>query len=191
MLGEISFVIIREIIKRIVEYKSIDNLINLNKRFKNLIINDKVCQKQYLYIRYPELKINCDNLKEKINVLNSKRYSYFFESGINEKQRTAVFARPSDGVFIIYHKSFFNPFIINKLEIGYIIKKILNKKLENMENVLIKENFFLFKHEISKKILLTIFSLGCETGISKECNNSLFNILNKRFENFLSEILKN
>ena len=153
MLGEISFVIIREIIKRIIEYQLIDNLILINYRFKSLIINDQVCQEHYLLIRYPKLKINCDNLKEKINILNSKRYSRFFESGIKDR-KYIIFARPSDNAFIIYFRYMHIPFAINRLEIRHIIRKIFDEKLlEDIENILIQENFFLSENRISKKIL--------------------------------------
>ena len=188
MLGDLSFVIIREIIKRIDDYRSIDNLINLNYRFKNLIINDNICQEYYLKIRYYKLKIKSDNIKEIINVLNSKRYSRFFQSEINENQQNAIFARPSDDAFIIYYQYNYAPFIINTLEIRHIIRKIFDEKLENMEEILNRENFFLLEYRISKKfiekIIPTRYSLWVRTLHDDKIK---FNVLYKRYNNFLSE----
>lgn len=46
------------------------------------------------------------------------------------------------------------PFAINRLEIRHIIRKIFDEKLlEDIENILIQENFFLSENRISKKIL--------------------------------------
>ena len=87
MLGDLPFVIIKEIIKRINDYNSINNLINLNKRFKSLIINDNICQECYLKIRYPKLDVNSHDLKELINALNSRFYCSKFDSEFEKEHQ--------------------------------------------------------------------------------------------------------
>ena len=108
MLGDISFVILREIIKRIIEYESIDNLKLTNKRLNNFILNDLHCQEYYFSLRYPKIQINLDsyNLKELIKLLNSKKYSKFIETKIPLDYQDAVFVNPKNDSFIIISKDY-------------------------------------------------------------------------------------
>ena len=193
MLGELPFVIIREIIKRIIEYESIDNLIKLNKRFKNLIINDNVCQECYLKIRYPKLDTNSDNNpKELIIALNFRSYSSEFESGLKKEQNFAVFANPENDNFIIYynHRNF-GKFTISKFNLCDIIGNLRRENLRNIEIILNKERFFLLEFELSLKIINEIFH-------PKEPRLHLFdnhymdgfpdNFINKNFSDILKMI---
>ena len=104
MLGDISFVILREIIKRIIECESIDNLRFLNKRLNNFILNDLPCQERYFLLRYPKILLNLDsyNLGTLIKLLNSKKYSKFIETKIPLDKKETLFVNPQDDSFIVF-----------------------------------------------------------------------------------------
>ena len=160
MLGEISFVILREIIKRIIEFESIDNLIKLNKKFKKLIINDRVCQERYLFIKY-NLIIEKDHL-ELIKNLNSKSYSRYIGKGSVINNDFNIFVRPKDDSFIIEYESYDDgsPRIFNFCADSMIsiIKNILDKKIENYEEILISKGFYYLNANIKKYFFSVIWN---------------------------------
>ena len=152
MLDELPFVIIREIIKRIIEYESIDNLMKLNKRFKNLIINDKVCQEHYLFIKY-NLIIEKDHLKL-IRLLNSKSYSKYIRKESPKNDNFATFVRPKDDKFIIVYKhpqtdgSVKRTFKFSQNTVIPTLLKIIDEKIEDFEDILMSNEFFYLKIDI-------------------------------------------
>ena len=163
MLGEISFVIIREIIKRIVECESIDNLIKINKKFRNLIINDRVCQEHYLKIKY-NLIMDKNDL-EAIRFLNSKSYSKYIGKGFVINNHFNIFVRPKDDKFVITHNRIYNRGITNRSlirvfkfsdeSIFRIILFSINKNVENFEHIL-KSNGFFYLHIDNKKEFMNL-----------------------------------
>lgn len=76
-MNSLPFSILRELIVRFTDYKLIIKIKILNKRFYNFITNDNICQKRYLKLKYNlEPDKNMD-LKEFINILDSKFLSAF------------------------------------------------------------------------------------------------------------------
>ena len=198
MLGDLLFVIIKEIIKRINDYRSIDNLIKLNKRFKLLIINDNICQEHYLKIRYPKLDTNSNNnnLKGLINALNFRSYSYKFDSKIkreHQEQKFVLFANPKNDNFIIYFRDWFTgfEFTVSDLNLCCIVDNLRKENLKNIEIILNKEKFFLLEFELSRKIINKIF-YNTEPRVplfdNYFINERLDNFINKKFSDILKMI---
>ena len=154
MLDKLSLVIIKEIIKRIIEYESIDNLIKLNKRFTNFIINDRICKERYLFIKY-NLIVEKDHLKL-IRLLNSKSYSKYVRKGSSTNDNFATFVRPKDDKFIIARdhnfaiKNFKKIFKFSERSMIPTILKILDEKIEDVEYVLTLNDFFYLNVDIKE-----------------------------------------
>lgn len=100
MLGNISLVILREIINKIDDYQSIINLKLINKRIFKLINNDIVIQRYYLKLKY-NLIINDEDLFSYIKLLDSKVYSKLIERRTFNKNRPFLLVNPKDDTFIL------------------------------------------------------------------------------------------
>ena len=198
MLGDLSFIILREIIKRIVDHESIDNLTKLNKKFKNLITNDRVCQERYVSVRYPNLKIilNTKNLKI---FLKPKFYLELLESEIKENQNSALFIRPSDDSFIIYINFEYNDinitdFMTNDETIVNIAQEVKCESLQNIKNILFEKDFFLLNLNVTAYIINCLFANPDSQGIiftKYFCENGkAIHLINKNFNQILSIIAK-
>ena len=179
MLGDLSFVIIREIIKRTANYKSIDNLILINKRFKSFIINDRVCQEHYLKIKY-NLIIEKNHL-ELIKLLNSKSYSRYIGKGSVINKYFNIFVRPKDDNFIVeykfYDKGSYRSFVFSENSMVPIISDILDKKIKNYEELLLSKGFYYLNADIRQRF----FTLTC---------NYEFFLFNSRWYTWYNEIDK-
>ena len=190
MLSDLPFIIIREIIKRIIEYESIDNLINLNKKLKFLIINDRVCQEHYLLLKY-NLIIDKEHLKL-IKLLNLKNYSKYIGKGFSSNNDFNIFVRPKDDKFIIIRKyPTFDRYVrrIFKFSETSMIPKILrifDEKIEDFENILITEGFFYLNLGINKFYFETIWFPNC-IRISEEFDIQLY--FSENFDPIILQII--
>ena len=158
MLGDLSFVILREIIKRIDEYESIDNLKFLNKRLNNFILNDLPCQERYFSLRYPKIKINLDsyNLGTLINLLNSKKYSKFIETKIPTDEEELVFVNPQNDSFIVFNRYYTasscnRNFHFTNFKMAKNLIKIVDNYIDDFEDILLSKKYFRLELKIPMK----------------------------------------
>ena len=154
MLGELSFVIIREIIKRIIEYESIDNLRFLNKKLNSLITNDRICQKYYFSLRYPKIKWLSDSkdLGYLMKLLNFKKYSKYLELKFTSNKEELLFVRPHDDSFIIITKYYSKrKFYLSDEKMIPFIQYIIDNDLENFKDIFLSKGFFHLNFKFPQK----------------------------------------
>ena len=129
MLGELPFIILRELFVRF-DGEIMFNFKFLNKRIFNFVVDDRVCQCVYLQKRF-NLSSFKHNLKELIGILDSKKYSRFFtqEKLLYKTEGFLLYIRPYDNAMITIFKDNNSLELIINVDFSYqqILKSIEEK----------------------------------------------------------------
>ena len=171
MLSDLSSIILREIILRIINYESITNLKLTNKRLFKFINDDIVIKRYYLKLRY-NLILNDEDLLKYIKLLDSKIYSKFIQQRIFDKNKYCMFVNPQNDNFILWIGK--NYGAILTISCSKSLKEIIfslfqNSTKENIQNNLFLQGYITINSEIS-----TLIKSGSNFGLYTSYTTNLF-----------------
>ena len=191
-MEEISLIILRPIIKNIIEFQDIINYAHTNKRIHKLIMSDYECQQQICDSLGYEMNLrefDLDKYKNfqefAENFFKSKFSKYLTTNREIKSDKMSFFVNPSNDSMITFRSKdlnncmFFNFTASEKSTLVFINKEILIPKIANFQQILFLKGYFKISDSYARINLSQYYLQGLFS-----------NLIDERKKNFYFDVFK-